>query len=124
MAIILWLQLTDGRVMTAGSNPDRRLNELCIELIHPTYLFRSSCRRPVISKYRSRISYDEEFEIESSDANHEEKVALMYPSFTTDCVNTEQRYIGQMDSNALSIKVPLSRNVIALGYYMLFIISE
>ena len=34
------LLLPDGRVMTAGSNPERTKNELRIEISHPPYLFR------------------------------------------------------------------------------------
>jgi hypothetical protein len=120
------LLLPDGRVMTAGSNPERRMNELRIELFCPPYLFRGS--RPVISKYPSSISYGQEFEMQTNDANHIQAVALMRPSVTTHCVNTEQRYVGleynQKNSNTLLIKVPLNKNVIPPGYYMLFIISE
>jgi galactose oxidase-like protein len=120
------LLLPDGRVMTAGSNPDRRINELRIELFHPPYLFRG--KRPIISKCPNRISYNQEFEIESNDANNIKAVALIRQSVTTHCVNTEQRYIElehtQKNSNTLSVKVPANKNVIPPGYYMLFIVKE
>ena len=111
--------------MTAGSNPERRMNELRIEIFRPPYLFRGS--RPVISKYPSSISYGNEFEVETDDANHISAVALIRPSVTTHCVNTEQRYIGldysQKNSNTLLINIPSNRNVMLPGYYMLFVIS-
>jgi hypothetical protein len=120
------LLLPDGRVMTAGSNPERRMNELRIEIFRPPYLFRGS--RPVISKYPSSISYGKEFEVETGDANHIGTVALIRPSVTTHCVNTEQRYIGleykQKNSNILLVNVPSNRNVIPPGYYMLFAMSD
>ena len=40
------LLLPDGRVITAGSNPHRRDDELRLELYHPPYLFRGP--RPFI----------------------------------------------------------------------------
>ena len=119
------LLLPDGRVMAAGSNPERRMNELRIEIFRPPYLFRGS--RPVISKYPPNVSYGKEFEVETDDASHINAVALMHPSVTTHCVNTEQRYIGleykQKNSNTLLVNVPSNRNVIPPGYYMLFAIS-
>ena len=63
-----------------------------IELFRPPYLSRAASNRPVISKYPSRISHGQEFEIETSDANHIKAVALMRPSVTTHCVNTEKVY--------------------------------
>jgi hypothetical protein len=120
------LLLPDGRVMTAGSNPERRVNELRIELFSPPYLFRGN--RPVISKYPPEISYHQEFEIESNDASHIKAVAFIRQSVTTHCVNTEQRYVGleykQKNSNTLLIKVFSNRNIIPPGYYMLFVVSE
>ena len=96
------LLLPDGRVMTAGSNPDRRMNELRIELFRPPYLFRG--KRPMISKYPKRISYNQGFEIETNDANHIKAVALIRQSVTTHCVNTEQRYIELEHTQQIRIR--------------------
>jgi len=118
--------LPDGRVMACGSNPKRRVNELRIELFHPPYLFRGE--RPKISGYPSNIFYGQEFEIETNSAKDIKAVALMRPSTTTHCVDTEQRYVGlefnHKNSNILSAKVLLNKNVAPPGYYMLFIIKE
>ena len=120
------LLLPDGRVMTAGSNPERRVNELRIELFCPPYLFRGE--RPKISTYPSNIFYGQEFEIETNDAKDIKAVALMHPSATTHCVDTEQRYVGlefnYKSSSSLSAKVPLNKNIAPPRYYMLFIIKE
>jgi hypothetical protein len=121
------LLLPDGRVMTAGSNPERRINELRIELYRPPYLFRGS--RPEISKSPNSITYGQEFEIQTNDnANHINAIALIRPSVTTHCVNTEQRYVGLefhiKNSNILSAKTPLNRNILPPGYYMLFIVAK
>jgi hypothetical protein len=121
------LLLPDGRVLTAGSNPDRRINELRIELYSPPYLFKGE--RPKILKYPSEISYGQSFEIETgADANNIKEVVLLHPSVTTHCVNTEQRYVGlefdQTNSNTLSVKVPSNKNILPPGYYMLFVIKH
>jgi hypothetical protein len=119
------LLLPNGRVMTAGSNPERRVNELRIELFCPPYLFRGE--RPKI-KYPSNIFYGQEFEMETNDAKYVKAVAFMRPSVTIRCVDTEQRYVGlefnNKNSNILSAKVPLNKNIAPPGYYMLFIIKE
>ena len=86
------LLLPDGRVMTAGSNPDRRMNELRIELFHPPYLFKGE--RPQINKVAPMINYGNSFEIETDVAENITSVALIRPSVTTHCVNVDQRYIG------------------------------
>lgn len=120
------LLLPDGRVMTAGSNPERGTNELCIEIFRPPYLFRGE--RPKISKSPIRVSHGQTFEIESDDAKDIRAVALMRPSATTHCVDPEQRCIGleydQKNSKTLSATVPLNKNLAPVGYYMLFIIRE
>lgn len=118
--------LPDGRVMTAGSNPDRRVNELRIELYRPPYLFKGE--RPRVRKLPKIISYGAEFEIETTDTGNIKSVALIRPSVTTHCVNTEQRYIGlefkRKNSTILSPKLTLNRNIAPPGYYMLFLLSQ
>jgi hypothetical protein len=118
--------LPDGRVMASGSNPDRRMNELRIEIYRPPYLFKG--KRPTISKIPKTILYGNEFEIETTDTGDIKSVALMRPSVTTHCVNTEQRYVGleftRKNSNLLSSNVTFNRNVIPPGYYMLFLLSQ
>lgn len=118
--------LPDGRVMAAGSNPKRGVNELHIELFCPPYLFRGN--RPKISRHPGYISYGHEFEIETDVANEIQAVALMRPSVNTHCVDTEQRYVGlsfsHKNPDKLVAKVPSNRNVAPPGYYMLFIIKE
>ena len=118
--------LADGRVMTAGSNPDRRVNELRIELYRPPYFFKGE--RPAISNIPKTISYGREFEIETVGTEDIKSVALIRPSVTTHCVNTEQRYVGleftRKNSNLLSSRVTLNRNIAPPGYYMLFLVAQ
>lgn len=120
------LLLPDGRVVTAGSNPHRTVNELRIEIFRPRYLY--SNHRPRITGFKEKIKYGEAFEIESPDTGNIGAVALIRPSVTTHCVNSEQRYVGlefsQKSSSVLSAKMPSNKNIVPLGYYMLFIINE
>lgn len=118
--------LPDGRVMTVGSNPMRRCNELRIEMFSPPYLFRGE--RPKIIKNPPQVDYGQQFEIEISAANDIKSVAFVRPSTTTHCLNAEQRYVGlefgKKNDKTLLAKVPINRNVLPPGYYMLFIIDE
>ena len=75
------LLLPDGRVMTAGSNPMRRCNELRIEIYEPPYMFKG--QRPVIDEMPYTISYGNRFEIKTTDASEIDEVALIRPTNTT-----------------------------------------
>jgi Galactose oxidase-like, Early set domain len=119
------LLLLDGRVMTAGSNPHRTINELRIEIFRPPYMFRGG--RPVIDKCPGHLQYEENFEIESSDAEAIKEICLIRPSVTTHCVNTEQRYVGlefKSLPKTLQTSIPSNSNLAPPGYYMLFIVTE
>lgn len=120
------LLLPDGRVMMAGSNPQRTMNELRIEIFRPPYLFMGE--RPVIEKFPKELQYGRDLEIECSDAETIKEICLIRPTVTTHCVNTEQRYVGLKFSKqvpkTLRAFVPSNRNLVPPGYYMLFIITE
>ena len=120
------LLLPDGRVMTAGSNPQRTINELRIEMFRPPYLYKGD--RPQITRYPENVSYGKTFELESPQAEHIIDVALIRSTVTTHCVNTEQRYIGlefvQKNSTTLSMVLPSNPNLLPPGYYLLFILKE
>lgn len=125
------LLLPDGRVMMAGSNPSWRLNmagftELRIEIYRPPYLFRGP--RPEIKEIPAKASFGKEFEIRTAQGNAIEEVALIRPTVTTHCVNTEQRYVGLefrvAHSDMLLAKVPTNSNVLPPGKYMLFLVRD
>lgn len=120
--------LLDASVMTCGSNPMRRCNELRVEIFKPPYLFRGG--RPVISGSPKEVDYGQTFDIslEVPPADEIGAVALIKPSSTTHCLNPEQRYVGltfeRKNSNTLSATVPANRNVLPPGYYMLFVLDR
>jgi hypothetical protein len=120
------LLLPDGRVMTAGSNPHRTVNELRIEIFRPPYLYRGD--RPGITSFKKVINYGEVFEIKSPDADNITSVVLIRASVTTHCVNTEQRLVGlefsHENPSILAARMPSNRNVAPPGYYLLFILNK
>jgi hypothetical protein len=119
------LLLPDGRVMTAGSNPARKINDLRIELYHPPYLFQGP--RPEVEAAPGRASYGAAFTVKSPHARHIEKIVLVRPMSTTHCLSTEQRLVelpilSRSDTN-LSVNIPANPNLIPPGYSMLFALA-
>jgi hypothetical protein len=118
------LLLPDGRIMVAGSNPRPGVNELRIEIFHPPYLFKGP--RPRIELAPASATYGEAIEIEAPQADQIEEVALIRPSATTHCLNTDQRYVGlafdMPRPGKLVANIPDNPNLIPPGYYMLFIV--
>jgi hypothetical protein len=116
--------LPDGRVMVAGSNPRSGVNERRIEIYRPPYLFQGP--RPRIETAPAEVSYGQEFEIDTPDAEDVDAVALIRPSTTTHCLDTEQRYVGlafnRPGSGQIVAQVPGNKNLVPPGYYMLFIV--
>jgi len=117
--------LPDGRVMTCGSNPARRMNELRIEIYRPPYLYKGN--RPSLVKVPHSISYGSSFEIELDSMSEIENITLIRPAATTHSVNAEQRYLGLVFQSSSSTKatatVPGNKNFAPPGYYMLFAVS-
>ncbi len=88
------LLLPDGRVITAGSNPEANTvagGELRLELYHPPYLFRGP--RPFIERVRQKLHYGEAFEIETPQAQEIQWVSLIRPMATTHSWDSNQRLI-------------------------------
>jgi hypothetical protein len=120
------LLLPDGRVMLSGSNPASGVNELRIELYAPPYLFRGP--RPSIASAPPSVGYGAAFEIGSPEARDVDEVALIRPSSTTHCLNTDQRYVGlairERGASKLVVQVPANRNLAPPGHYMLFLLRD
>lgn len=118
--------LPDGRVAAFGSNPQRGLEELRIEIYHPPYLFRGD--RPRLNHAPQSAAYGQEFEIESPQSAQITQVVLIRPTVTTHCVNTDQRLVRlefkQVDDNTLQARLPENPNLLPPGYFMLFILNN
>ena len=117
------LLLPDSRVITAGSNPHRRDDELRLELFHPPYLFKGP--RPFIESVAAEIGYGDTLTIRTPQAESIKWVQLIKPMATTHSVDTEQRLVDLRVTRRafceLEVLVPRERNLAPPGWYMLFI---
>jgi FtsP/CotA-like multicopper oxidase with cupredoxin domain len=117
------LLLPDARVITAGSNPHRRDDELRLELYHPPYLFKGP--QPFIESAPQQVSYGETFEIHTPQARDIRWAQLIRPMATTHSVDTEQRLvdlpIAERTFCRLRVRVLRESNIAPPGWYMLFI---
>ncbi|MBE8970298.1 DUF1929 domain-containing protein [Nostocales cyanobacterium LEGE 12452] len=114
--------LPDGRVVTAGGNPQRRVNELRLEIYSPAYMSRS---RPVIRRAPQTVTYGQQFTIQTPQAANIKWVSLIRPTATTHSCDTEQRLVDapitSRNATSLNVRVINNRNIAPPGWYMLFI---
>ena len=117
------LLLPDGRVITAGSNPDRGDDELRLELYHPPYLFKGP--RPVIHSVRREWTYGSTVGIHSPQAGDVKWAHLVRPLAVTHSDDASQRLvelpIESRDVCHLRVRVTDNPNLAPPGWYMLFL---
>jgi FtsP/CotA-like multicopper oxidase with cupredoxin domain len=121
------LLLPDGRVITAGSNPHRRDDELRLELYHPPYLFRGP--RPFIESAPSTVTYNQAFEIDTPQADDIRWAQLIKPMAVTHSCDTEQRLVDLPIRRGrgfcrLTVRLPREPGLTPPGWYMLFITNR
>jgi len=120
------LLLPDGRVLTAGSNPRRRVDELRIETYRPPYLFQGS--RPSVDAAPDAVTYGEQFEIGTPDASEIDEVVLIRQCSTTHCLTTDQRLVElsvrDRTDETLTAQLPANPNLLPPAYYMLFVLRD
>jgi hypothetical protein len=120
------LLLPDGRVLTAGSNPKRRVDELRIETYRPPYLFGGP--RPTVDAAPDAVTYGGRFEIETPDAGEIDEVVVIRQSSTTHCLDTDQRLvelpIDERREGAVAVRLPDNPNLLPPGYYLLFVLAD
>ncbi|MBD0300838.1 MAG: DUF1929 domain-containing protein, partial [Tolypothrix sp. T3-bin4] len=116
------LLLPDGRVVTAGGNPQRTVNELRLEIYSPEYMSRS---RPIIQSAPEALNYGRQFTIQTPQARNIKWVSLIRPMATTHSCDTEQRLvdvpINSRNATSLNVTLRANRNIAVPGWYMLFI---
>jgi FtsP/CotA-like multicopper oxidase with cupredoxin domain len=120
------LLLPDGRVITAGSNPHRKDDELRLELFHPPYLFRGA--RPFIAMAPKVTHYGHTIDIETPQAHAIKWVHLIHPMATTHSSDSSQRLVDLpfrcCGFCQLEAAIPEEPNLLPPGYYMLFIVDK
>ncbi|MEF8774749.1 MAG: hypothetical protein V5A37_08535, partial [Halobacteriales archaeon] len=82
--------LLDGRVMTCGSNPARRVNDLRVETYRPPYLFQRP--RPTVEEAADAVGYGDWFTVGTPDAGSVDELLLVRQSATTHCLKTRREF--------------------------------
>jgi sugar lactone lactonase YvrE len=120
------LLLPDARVLTAGSNPSRRNDEMRIEIYHPPYLFRGP--RPCIEHAPDRVVLGDSFTVHLPDASQIKWISLVRPMATTHSYDSEQRLVDIPFKRSgvckLNAQMPANPNLVPPGYYMLFVVNK
>ncbi len=118
--------LPDGRVITAGSNPEANTvagGELRLELYHPPYLFRGP--RPFIQSVPQEWQYGATIEIHTPQAEDIKWVHIIRPMATTHSWDSNQRLIDLPFKKHglchLEAHVSNEPTIAPPGWYMLFI---
>ena len=115
----------DGRVITAGSNPAPKADELRIEVYSPPYLFKGP--RPELALARDRARYGGKMRATVPGAADVREINMLRPGATTHAFNCEQRLLGLEFAvtapDRVTLTFPRRRNVAPPGWYMVFAIS-
>lgn len=118
--------LPDARVLTAGSNPSRRNDEMRIEIYHPPYLFRGP--RPCIERGPARVAHGASFSLHVPDAGNIQWISLVRPMATTHSYDSEQRLVDipfrRSGVCTLNAQMPANPNLVPPGYYMVFVVDR
>jgi len=131
------LLLPDGRVVSAGGNPDKGLQvnwlppdlleEMRLEIFSPPYLFKKNTR-PVVQNAPEVIHYNSAIQIQSPQANQVKWINLIRPGLTTHSFNGTQRLVDVpftlQPPDTLNATIPAERNIAPPGWYMLFLTDQ
>lgn len=119
------LLLPDGRVVTAGGNPQRGTYENRIEIYSPAYMAQT---RPTINSAPQAANYNTTITIQTNQAANIKWVHLIRPMAPTHGLDTEQRLVDlpitSRTSSSLTVQITNNRNLAPPGYYMLFIVDN
>lgn len=128
------LLLPDGRVVSAGGNPDKGsqvnwlppdlMEEMRLEIFSPPYLFKKDAR-PVIQNVQEEIKYKTKVAIQTPQATQVKWISLIRPGLTTHSFNGTQRLVDVpftlVPPNRLTANIPGEPTVAPPGWYMLFL---
>jgi hypothetical protein len=119
------LLMPDGKVITSGSNPARKTEELRIEVFWPPYLFAGE--RPACTPSETEIHYGASLTAAVPDAGQIASVCLMRPGATTHSMDTEQRLVDLPHQvggpDELILESPAAPTIAPPGWYMLVVLS-
>ena len=116
------LLMADGKVITSGSNPARKTEELRIEVYWPPYLFAGT--RPRCSPTQTELDYGGTVELSCPAPDDVASVCLVRPGSTTHSSNGDQRLVDlphqATGTDALLLALPPTATIAPPGWYMLF----
>ncbi len=119
------LLMPDGTVITAGSNPERRVEELRIEVFWPPYLFAGD--RPACQIEQSECQYGGTLTAQVPDPAGIASACLIRPGATTHSSNNEQRLIDlpiqAAAAGEITLQLPGTGNLAPPGWYLLFVVG-
>jgi hypothetical protein len=119
------LLMPDGKVVTAGSNPQRTQEELRIEVFWPPYLFRGP--RPTCTPDVAEAGYGDTITARCPDAARLGQVSLVRPGATTHSADNEQRLVDlpfrQTAQETVELDLPADQSLAPPGWYMLFAVD-
>jgi hypothetical protein len=114
----------DGRVVTAGSNPRPRDDELRIEVYSPPYLFRGE--RPRLELSRDTARYGSTLAA-VAEGERLREVSLLRPGAVTHAFNNDQRVVDVpfdvTGPDRVRLRLPRSRRIAPPGWYMAFAVD-
>ncbi|MGH3937770.1 MAG: galactose oxidase-like domain-containing protein [Pseudonocardiaceae bacterium] len=118
------LLMPDGKVVTAGSNPVRKDEELRIEVYWPPYLFRGP--QPTLALSATQGSYGGTLRA-ITDAPALASVNLIRSGSTTHSANNEQRLVDlsfTTEANGtLTLQLPTEPTLAPPGWYLVFAVN-
>ena len=135
------LLLPDGRVVTAGGNPDKGrsitwlppqdpMEEMRLEIYSPPYLFRTDAGRPrpTITTASTEVTYGTPFTVTSTHTGALPQLCLIRPGLTTHSFNGEQRLVEvnvhDTPPGRLVAHVATDARIAVPGWYLLFLTDD
>ncbi len=120
------LLMPDGKVVTAGSNPARKTEEMRIEVFWPPYLFAGP--RPLVVVTTPEVHYGETLEAGVPDPADIASASLIRPGATTHSSELEQRLVDLpvtvTGEDTLGLRLPASANLAPPGWYLLTVVNH
>jgi Domain of unknown function (DUF1929)/FG-GAP-like repeat len=120
------LLMPDGKVVTAGSNPARKDEELRIEVFWPPYLFAGP--RPSLVLGTEQVHYGGTVVAGVMDPADLREASLLRPGATTHSCDTEQRLVDLplqiTGPDAVELELPASAALAPPGWYQLVVVSS
>jgi hypothetical protein len=117
--------MPDGKVITSGSNPARKTEELRIEVFWPPYLFGG--QRPVCTPSGTEAHYGGTLVAAVPDAGRITLACLIRPGAATHSTDGDQRLVdlpyNQSGPDEVTFELPSAKTIAPPGWYMLFMLN-